>query len=107
MSFQKDTNFIIDIYAQRSFPVNEDIILILEANWLNKIKLSIVYKIRFNTMVDLKIQASNLVVPSSETLTLSTKDSKIINYPGDKSTNPQLMYEVNWICPEKNGQNLC
>lgn len=52
--FIRDRAFlVIDREAQRHLPVNTDILIVVKADWFGQLTYSIVYKIRYNTNVNL------------------------------------------------------
>ena len=77
-------------------PVNKDIVIIVKADWFGQLTYSIVYKIRYNTNVNLEITPSTLIVPIGEPLELKTSDTKITNYVGRVQGQ---IYTVKWECP--------
>ena len=76
------TQLVVDTEAQKELPVNTDILILIKADWFGELTYSIVYKIRFNTNVNLEITASTLIVPIGQPLDLTTSDTQIVNYVG-------------------------
>ena len=76
------TQLVVDTEAQKELPVNTDILILIKADWFGELTYSIVYKIRFNTNVNLEITASTLIVPIGQPLDLTTSDTEIVNYVG-------------------------
>ena len=78
-------------------PVNQDIVIIVTANWYDQLILSVAYTLRWDTRVSLKVTTPYQLVPFGSTVTLFTNETKVINYSGKEDA---LAYSVTWSCPK-------
>ena len=83
VTFLSDTKTIsISKTAQSYMPVNQDIGIIVTANWYGQLTLSISYTLRFRTRVHVKVTSTRDIVPLGVTVYLKTDKTEVINYSG-------------------------
>ena len=97
-SFHDDTKTLrVGKPAQSFMPVNQDIVIIVTANWYEQLILSVAYTLRWDTRVSLKVTTPYLLVPLGSPVSLFTNETKVINYSGKEDA---LAYSVTWDCPK-------
>ena len=78
-------------------PVNQDVVIIVTANWYGQLILSVAYTLRWDTRVSLKVTTPFKLVPLGSTASLYTNETRVINYSGKEDA---LAYSVSWNCPK-------
>jgi len=72
-------SLVIPQSTQDKLPFNEDIFVVVTADWRGLQQLSIAYKIRFNTKLVLEVSPSKQIVPLGHQVDFQTKSSYLIN----------------------------
>lgn len=76
-------------------PLNSPIYLILTATWNNRLSLSMVYKISFDSRVIVKLTPQSNIVNKDNYMIVYSYESEVINFDGAAGTDT---FKLKWEC---------